>query len=97
MDQSPIVFAGTTLTPQFKDISKLRPVVLEQIPEYLKYYCRYMGKDNYLVRLHNMREDISVPYAFPSQTVQKEYTMTANQLKDYWQKTRMTWNEESQH
>lgn len=94
-DQTPLIFMAATQSNTFIPIQNLRPVVKNNIPEYLKFYCKYMGSNTYLVRLHNMLENQSLSYTFDQGVTFKEFTLTANQLKSFWDNTKMKWNQTS--
>eukprot|EP00825_Cyclidium_porcatum_P038115 TRINITY_DN4351_c0_g1_i4.p1 TRINITY_DN4351_c0_g1~~TRINITY_DN4351_c0_g1_i4.p1 ORF type:complete len:797 (+),score=127.41 TRINITY_DN4351_c0_g1_i4:666-3056(+) len=95
-DQQPLMYYATSGTTTFSQGSNSSTISIGQVPEKMKYYMKYLGNNTYIMRLNNLYYYDS-SYIYPTSQFNQiiRYTLTANQLYDAWQKTKMQWNEVS--
>lgn len=60
----------------------------------MKFYMKYNGNNNYIMRVNNLLPSVG-SFDFTNTTFHSivRYTLTANQLYEAWQQTKMKWNE----
>lgn len=94
-DQAPQLFYAPTEFTAFRfydETSQIYNKLPFQAPAMVKFYLQYLGnRTAYIMRLHNMNEQVPQVFTGEFRGKMSEQTLTANQLKSEWEQNRMKW------